>query len=251
MNAANDPATLRAYAVWDRTTRWFHWLNLICVLGLAATGTVLLNDDLLGIGNEGKVALKTVHVFIGYVFALNLGWRIVWAFVGGRHARWRAILPGGKGYWTALRQYVATFLAGRPPRYLGHNPAGRIAVTALLALLVIQALTGSLLAGTDLFLPPFGHWIAQWVAAPGLAPGQVQPYAPQLYDAVAYAQMRAFRGPIVELHETTFFILLVVTGLHIAAVVITELRERNNIISAMFTGRKTFDAPPRDGGNAE
>lgn len=242
----SSPSALHTYAVWDRSTRWFHWLNVLFVLALAGSGTVLLNDDVLGITDQGKVALKTVHALVGYGFALNLAWRIVWAFTGGSHARWRALLPGGKGYWRALRSYVSAFVCGDPQHYLGHNPAGRFGVAALLVLLIVQALTGSILAGTDLFLPPFGHWIAQWIAAPGVAPEQVQPYAPALYDATAYARMRAFRAPIVEIHEFTYFALLVTAALHIAAVVITELRERGNIISAMFTGRKTFESPPRD-----
>ena len=88
----------KAYSVWDATVRWFHWINVLCVLGLIAIGVALLNDSALGISNDGKVLLKTVHVWIGYVFALNLLWRFVWAFVGGVYSRWSAILPVGPGY---------------------------------------------------------------------------------------------------------------------------------------------------------
>ena len=89
------------------------------------------------------------------MFVVNLVWRFIWAFRGNRYARWRAILPGGAGYWHALRSYVSAFLAGRPQPYLGHNPLGRIGVLLLLSLLSIQAVTGLVLAGTDLFYPPF------------------------------------------------------------------------------------------------
>ena len=65
-----------------------------------AVGVVILNAKLLGVTDDGKILLKTVHVWIGYVFALNLTWRLVWAFIGGTHARWRAILPGGRGSLT-------------------------------------------------------------------------------------------------------------------------------------------------------
>ena len=145
---------LKAYSVWDASVRWFHWLNLLCMLGLIAVGVVILNAKALGVTDDGKILLKTVHVWIGYVFAANLLWRLVWAFIGGTHARWRSILPGGRGYMNEVRGYIADFSAGRPRQYLGHNPIGRIAVTLLLLLLLSQALTGLVLAGTDLFYPP-------------------------------------------------------------------------------------------------
>ena len=60
---------LKSYFVWDVGVRWFHWMNVLCVLGLVAVGVQLINDDALGLSNDGKVLLKTVHVFIGYAFA--------------------------------------------------------------------------------------------------------------------------------------------------------------------------------------
>jgi Ni/Fe-hydrogenase 1 B-type cytochrome subunit len=237
---------LRTYPVWDAGVRWFHWINVLCVLGLIAVGVAILFDRALGVSNDGKVLLKTVHVWIGYVFALNLAWRLVWAFVGGVHARWREILPGGRGYVRALRTYVAAASTGQPPQYLGHNPLGRIAVTALLLLLVVQAVTGLVLAGTDLFMPPFGASIAEWVAAPAVDPGTLVPYAPDLYDKDAYAAMRAMRAPFVRIHEYGFYALIVMAVMHIAAVVLTELRGGGNLVSAMFTGKKILRAPLAD-----
>ncbi len=75
------------YSVWDRTTRIFHWVNVLCVLILAVFGLILLNEDAIGFSPEGKILLKTLHVYTGYVFFVNLVWRIVWGFVGGRYAR--------------------------------------------------------------------------------------------------------------------------------------------------------------------
>jgi Ni/Fe-hydrogenase 1 B-type cytochrome subunit len=95
---AQQSPTYRPYVAWDLPTRLFHWINALAVIGLLATGIAILNDDALGFSAEGKVLLKSVHVSFGYVMALNLVWRFVWAFFGNRYARWRAILPGGPGF---------------------------------------------------------------------------------------------------------------------------------------------------------
>jgi Ni/Fe-hydrogenase 1 B-type cytochrome subunit len=241
---------LKSYAVWDVSTRWFHWVNALCVIALATVGFLILNAGALEVSNAGKVTLKTIHTWIGYVFALNLAWRIVWAFMGNRYARWRAILPGGKGYFQALRSYLAAFLAGRPEQYLGHNPAGRLGIAVLFLLIVVQTITGLILAGTDLFYPPIGHWIAQWVAAPDVAPASLAPYAPEMYDPAAYAKMRAFRKPIALVHLYSFYVLGVVVIVHVAAVIVTEVKEGGSIISAMFTGRKIISGRPADEGRS-
>ena len=237
---------LKAYSVWDSSVRWFHWINLLCLIGLIAVGVAILNAKVLGVTNDGKILLKTVHVWIGYVFAVNLLWRLVWTFVGGPLSRWRAILPGGRGYMNDLRGYIADFVAGQPRQYLGHNPLGRIAVTLLLLLLLVQAITGLVLAGTDLFYPPIGSQIAERVAAPGIDPATLVPYAPDMYDETAYEAMRAFRKPFITVHYYGFYVLIVFAVFHILAVVVTELREGGNLVSAMFTGKKVLSGPPAD-----
>lgn len=237
---------LKSYAVWDASTRWFHWINALCVIALIGFGLAILNAGALGVSNDGKIALKTLHTLIGYVFALNLCWRIVWAFAGNQHARWRQMLPGGRGYLKSLRSYAAAFVAGNPGQYLGHNPAGRIGVAALFLLITVQAVTGLVLAGTDIFYPPFGHWVAQWIAGPGVDPSTLAPYARDTYDQTAYGDMRALREPVSAVHLYGFYALIVTAVLHVAAVVVTELREGGSIISAMFTGRKLISGKPLD-----
>ena len=236
----------KSYLVWDANVRWFHWINVLCVFSLIAVGIVILNDKALGVTTEGKILLKTVHVLIGYVFTLNLLWRLIWAFIGGPHAHWRSFMPGGPGYLNEARSYITDFKAGRSKQYIGHNPLGRIAVTLLLFLLLAQAISGLVLAGTDIFYPPFGSWIAAWIAAPGIDPASLAPYAKDTYDAVAYESMRAFRKPFITVHEFNFYLLLGLILVHIFAVVITELREGGNLISAMFSGKKILNQTPAD-----
>lgn len=240
---------LKYYSVWDRTTRLFHWINVTCIIGLISIGVVILNYKILGVNNDGKILLKTTHVYIGYVFALNLIWRLVWGFIGNRYSRWKAILPIGKGYWRSVNEYVSGAKSGESPQYLGHNPVAKLMVVFLFLLLVTQATTGLVLAGTDLYMPPFGHEIEEWVADSGKEPGETFNLKPGSKDGVdleAYEQMRKLRKPFITTHIYSFYILLISIVLHIAAVVTAEVREKNGLVSAMFTGRKIVSKNPVD-----
>ena len=240
---------LKYYSVWDRTTRIFHWINVLCVIGLIGVGIVILNNKILGVSNDGKLLLKTVHVYIGYVFALNIFWRLVWGFIGNKYSRWKAILPIGKGYCRSVTEYVAGVKSGDAPQYLGHNPLARLMVGFLFLLIVTQATTGLVLAGTDLYLPPFGHEIAEWVTGSGEEHDKIKnlkPGSKEDVDSAAYAEMRQFRKPFIATHVYSFYVLLVAIVLHIAAVVFMEVREKNGLVSAMFTGNKIASKKPVD-----
>jgi cytochrome b len=239
---------LTEYRVWDRTQRIFHWVNFLAAVTLAAIGTVILNTDRIDIPDEpGMVTLKTVHVYVGYVFFLNLLWRLVWAFIGGPFARWRALLPGGRMFGRRLVDFVKGFVAGDAPFYLGHNPLARIFLSLFVLLLVIQGATSIVLAATDVYMPPFGGVVREWVAADTHDPALVRPYSPETVNSEAYADVRAFRGPIVDIHEYNFYILLALIAIHIASAIVTEFREGGAVITAMFTWRKIHGATPVDG----
>lgn len=233
---------LQRYKVWDRTTRWFHWINAVAVLLLIIVGILILNTKLFGIEGEAKVLLKMVHASIGYVFVINLFWRIIWGFVGGFHARWAQILPTGKGYLSSLKTYSANFYSGIRQQYLGHNPIARLIISLFFILLSMQAISGLVIAGTDLYYPPFGHYFAEWVTAgdPERLKQLTAGDKSQVVES-AYAEMRAFRKPFITIHVYGFYIITVLILIHIIGVIVTEIREKNGIISAMITGEKVFD----------
>lgn len=239
--------TLAEYPVWDRPQRIFHWINVLAVAALAGIGLVILNADALGIPDDpGMIVLKTTHVYAGYVFAANLAVRIVWGFVGGPNARWTALVPGGAGFGRRLRELIRGLAAGRAPAYLGHNPLARIVLTLLVLSMAVQAVTGLVIAGTDVYMPPFGGQFREWAAGETHDPALVVPYSPETVDPDGYRAMRAFRSPWVETHEYNFFVLVALAVVHIAAAVFGEIREGGALISAMFTGRKAFDRVPVD-----
>ena len=116
----------------------------------------------------------------------------------------------------------------------------------MLLLIALLAVSGLVLAGTDLFYPPFGHLFAHRVAAQGVDPGMLVPNAPDLYDKVAYDNMRALRRPFIVSHVYAYYALLVIGALHILGVVITEIRDGGTIISATVTGKKIISGCPVD-----
>jgi len=242
----DSTAQLTSYLVWDKTVRVFHWVNVLCVLGLIAVGTVILNAKALGVPSDGKILLKTVHVYIGYVFAANLAWRIVWGFIGSRYARWSAILPFGSAYRTQLSAMITGAKSGKPVGFLGHNPIARLMVALLFLLLSIQAISGLVLAGTDVYMPPLGNTIKEWIAVDKSTIESVKPYSKEGVDEAAYKEMRDFRKPFITAHYYVFYVLLAAVLLHLLGVVVTELKERNGLVSAMFTGKKVFVEKPFD-----
>jgi cytochrome b len=243
MNESN----LRVYKVWDLPTRLFHWINFTAVISLIFFGLIMLYKKELGITSvEAKIGLKEVHVIIGYIFVLNLGFRLLWGFIGNRYARWRTILPG-KGFLQSVQDYKASLGTGNPQQFLGHNPLGRLAVTVILLLLIVMAGTGLIRAGTDIYYPPFGAYVAEYVAAPDTDPASLVPYDPTGTIAEKTDRLKAFKGPFGIIHLYSAYILMLIIAVHIAAVVYTEVREGGGIISAMFTGRKVLSGKPVDG----
>lgn len=246
--ASSSANRLVSHPVWDRGTRLFHWINVVCVLSLAILGLAILNEKAFGVSAAGKVLLKTLHAYVGYVFAANLGWRIAWAFIGNQHARWSAILPFRGGFGAELRAYVAAWSTGHTRPYLGHNPLGRLMVLLLLVLLFTQAVTGLILAGTDLYKPPFGGAIAEWVTEGD--PDRLRLLQPGSQEHVvgsAYDEMRTFRKPVVTTHLYVFYLLMVASVLHIIGVIVGEFRDRSGLVSAMISGRKVIGEAPADG----
>jgi len=220
--------------VWSRKIRFFHWLNVIAILLLIVIGTVILNGKLLGVSTEGKILLKTVHVLVGYVFAANLVFRLIIAFIGKSYERWNKILPFNKGFKAEL----ITFTQQKKSAYKGHNPAGKLMVCALLTLMTIQMISGLVIAGTDIYYPPFGQYFTENIAIDKDNLTAIKPYSKVNIDETAYQAMRAIRKPFITAHVYAFYCLLFLIPLHIIGVLIAEKREKSALISAMFTGYK-------------
>ena len=123
--------------VWDPLVRALHWTLVACVLGN------LLNES-----------GETLHRALGYTASGVVLARLVWGFVGPRHARFADWFPTP----ARLLPYLRALLQGRAPRHIGHNPAGAVMMLALLTLVLGLGATGYLMT-TDAF---FGEdWLEE------------------------------------------------------------------------------------------
>lgn len=224
--------------IWSRKIRLFHWLNVLCMFLLMVIGLMLLNGKLLGLSVEAKILLKTFHVITGYVFALNLVFRIVLGFLGKGYERWSNTLPFNQGY----RQELAAFRQNQQLAYKGHNPVGKLMVAALLFFMSVQTITGLVLAGTDIYYPPFGSYVAAYIAQDSDKLDEIKPYSKVNVDEQAYQEMRALRKPVITTHIYAFYTLVVLVIFHILGVIIAERREKSALVSAMINGYKYLPA---------
>lgn len=239
-------AIFQQYKAWDVPTRVFHWLNFTTIIGLIIMGLIMLFKKELGItGIDAKVGLKEVHVIIGYVFVLNLVWRIIWGFIGNRYARWNNIFPG-KGFLSNIRHYLKSVKSGDAEQYIGHNPMGRLAISFIYLLLLTMAVTGLVRAGTDIYYPPFGSMVAEYITEPGTDPSNIMPYVADGTDKDKVASLKAFKGPFGKVHLYSSYVLMFMIVLHIFFVVRVEIKEGGSLITAMFTGKKILAKKPVD-----
>lgn len=116
------PGTAVAVPVWDLGVRLFHWSLVVCVA---------LNSLVL---EEGKDA----HQWVGYAaFGLVLA-RVLWGFVGSRHARFAAFFPTPSRVWRPL----SALRRGHVQAYVGHSPLGAVMMLTLMALVLALGVTG-------------------------------------------------------------------------------------------------------------
>src|SRR5262245_50714224 len=116
--------------VWDLLVRLLHWSLVAAVIGAWLT-----RDD-----EDPR------HIWLGYTALTIVAIRLVWGFVGTRHARFSDFLRSPR----ATAAYLMTVIAHREPRHVGHNPLGGWMIVALLATIAGICITGWLYT-TDRF----------------------------------------------------------------------------------------------------
>ncbi|MFM2075194.1 MAG: hypothetical protein RJB34_1499 [Pseudomonadota bacterium] len=108
--------------VWDPFVRLFHW---------SLVSTVLLNQFVLESG-------ETAHEWVGYLASALVLSRVVWGFIGSKHARFADFFPSP----SRLMRHFSAVRKGQHPQYVGHNPLGALMMLALMATVLLLGLTG-------------------------------------------------------------------------------------------------------------
>jgi cytochrome b len=146
-----------------------------------------------------------LHVQAGYAVTLLIGFRLLWGLLGTRNARFTSFVKSPGVVLSHLRGMLTT----KASHYLGHNPVAAVMVLLLLSSIALVACSGLVmlasaghgpLAGTV-----FSTWNGDWME---------------------------------EIHEffANFTVLLIVA--HVAGVVFSSFLEGENLVKAMWTGRK-------------
>ncbi len=178
--------------VWDPAVRIFHWV-LVAAFFIA----YITEDDFL-----------SLHVLAGYTVGGLVVFRLVWGFIGTRHARFSDFVrPPGEAL-----AYLKDELRGKARRYIGHNPAGGAMVIALLISLACTVTTGLVIYGGGDCVGPLSFWFCdtpKWLVK-----------------------------AVKEVHEFFANFTLLLVGLHVAGVIWSGLLHHENLVAAMWNGRK-------------
>ena len=150
--------------------------------------------------------MMELHILLGLVVLGLLLFRLIWGLIGSPTARFANFVKGPRG--------IVSYLNGRAAHVPGHNPLGALSVVAMLALLSVHVGLGLVASDEDgLYSGPLAHLVDS-----------------ELSEEAA------------ELHESSFDALLVLIGLHVAAILFYALVRRRNLVGPMITGRGEAEA---------
>lgn len=123
--------------VWDLVVRVGHW-SLVLLIPTAWY-------------SAGR--LDKLHEWCGYLILGILMLRILWGFVGSRHARFADFVyaPG------EVLEFLRATITLRARRYIGHNPAGGAMVITLIIVLLVVVSSGY-------FMTTDAGWGEEWVS---------------------------------------------------------------------------------------
>jgi cytochrome b len=195
----------RIVFVWDIFIRVFHWL--IVALVAAAYATWRLN-------------WMVWHGWVGDAVLTLLLFRLSWGFFGSETARFRGFLSSPR----TVLQHLKHSLQREPDHQVGHNPAGGWMVLILLALLLVETLSGLYVANDIADEGPMTEMVPAWAA-----------------NAIASS------------HAIVWDALLAAIVLHVLAIAGFAAIKGQNLLRPMITGTKVLPASvaePRAGSPA-
>lgn len=116
--------SMKRILVWDLPTRVFHWLLAASFLGAFLTAE--------------SERYRDIHVVLGYTVLGLVVFRFLWGVIGTRYARFSSFPIAPR----RVLEYLKSLFTRTPQHHVGHNPAGSLAIYAILALAVLAGATG-------------------------------------------------------------------------------------------------------------
>ena len=113
--------------IWDIPTRVFHW-----ALALSFAAAFLTAET---------ERYRDLHIALGYLMLGLIAFRLIWGFAGTRYAQFTSFIFSPN----EIIGYTKSLLQRSPKHYLGHNPAGALAIFLLIGLTLLTAVSGALL----------------------------------------------------------------------------------------------------------
>ncbi|KAF0204111.1 MAG: Cytochrome b/b6 [Gallionellaceae bacterium] len=153
-----------------------------------------------------------LHTLIGYFLCVLVLARVFWGFAGNRYARFSSFIFSPQ----ETIAYLRSLREGSPKHYLGHNPAGALMVFALLGLLALIFLSGLTTLAVIDFEGPLLFLI-------------------DYFDDDASYVARHLHGWLVDA-------ALILIPLHLLGVAAGSIQHKENLVRAMFTGKKNVPA---------
>ena len=121
MNITNQKQSV---LVWDFPVRVFHWLLVVSFAGA-------------WLSSESE-AWQMIHYAFGYTAVVLVVFRVLWGLVGTRYARFSQFIKGP----AETIHHMKSLLMGKQHSDVGHNPAGALAMTSLMVLILLIGLSG-------------------------------------------------------------------------------------------------------------
>src|SRR5262245_43046012 len=138
--------------VWEVPVRVTHWVNVLAIITLSATGIFIGTAKTLALDPSQFIMgwTRFVHFVAAYVFSVSFLARIYWMFKGNRYASWREFFPiltdrGYRDMMNTFKWYI--FLNKKVPNAVGHNALAGSAYTGVFFLYLVMICTGFALYG--------------------------------------------------------------------------------------------------------
>lgn len=209
---------------YSRTLRRLHLAMIVFVITLAATGLAIYFRKPLAL-QDFKLRLVYIHATTAYAFLIVLAMRFYLGLRGREADRWRHVFP---------RLQDLRRLAGVAPRtgyslrFAGHSPLSRTIAGLLYLAFALNATTGIIRAGTDVYFPPLGPLVQRYVAHEGVAPSAITPGDDANVDRKRYAQVGRAKIPFGKVHIYGAFFIAGLALVHAVGAATTEWSAPND-----------------------